>query len=90
MAKKERKPQKPRRWTPKQAQGVIGRIWIPSMLLAMLAIAVRSYWLLALAGVLWLVMLVILLKYWRCPQCGKILPKTGKTFECPKCGAKID
>ena len=35
-------------------------------------------------------MALILYKYWRCPQCGKTLPKTGKTFECPKCGAKID
>ena len=90
MAKKEKAPPAPRRWTPKQAQGVIGRIWIPSMLLAMVAIAMKSFWLLAPAAVLWIVMLVILFRYWRCPKCGKGLPKMGKIIECPKCGAKID
>ena len=90
MAKKEKAPPAPRRWTPKQAQGVIGRIWIPSMLLAMVAIAMKSFWLLAPAAVLWIVMLVILFRYWRCPECGKGLPKMGKIIECPKCGAKID
>ena len=87
MAKKEAAP---RRWTPKQAQGVIGRLWIPAMLLVMAAIAVQSYLLLALAAALWVVMLVILFRYWRCPVCGKNLPKMGKTTECPKCGARID
>ncbi len=90
MAKKDKAPQKPRRWTPKQAQGVIGRLWILSMLLVMAAIAIKSFALLAPAFLLWIVMLVILFKYWRCPKCGTTLPKTGKTFECPKCGAKID
>lgn len=86
----DRKSAAPRRWTPRQAQAVIGRIWIPSMLLAMAAIALQSFWLLAPAGVLWIVMLAILLKYWRCPSCGKGLPKMGKITECPKCGARID
>lgn len=90
MAKKEKAPPAPRRWTPRQAQGVIGRVGIPSMLLAMAAIALQSFWLLAPAVALWIAMLVILFRYWRCPKCGKSLPKTGKTFECPKCGAKID
>ena len=87
MAKKERAP---RRWTPKQAQRVIGRIWIPSMILVLAAIGLESFWLLIPAILLWVVMLVILFRYWRCPECGKTLPKTGKVFECPKCGAKID
>ena len=79
----------PRRWSPREAQGVIGRIWIPSMILMMAAIAMESVWLLIPAAVLWVVMLVLLFKYWRCPNCGKSLPKMGKISECPKCGAKI-
>ena len=90
MAKKEAKPQAPRRWTPKEAQGVIGRIWVPSMLLALAAIALQSFWLLAPAGILWVIMLIVLFRYWRCPECGKSLPKTGRVHECPRCGAKID
>ena len=81
--------QKPRRWTPKEAQGVIGRLWIPSMLLAMASIALESFLLLIPSFVLWVVMLVILLVYWRCPHCGKSLPKMGKIHECPKCGEEI-
>ena len=87
MAKKD---QAPRRWTPKEAQGVIGRLLAPSMLLALFAISTEWLWLLAPAGILWVAMLLILYKYWRCPVCGKTLPKMGKVLECPKCGAKID
>lgn len=85
-----KKGQAPRRWTPKQAQAVIGRLSVPTLLLALIAISAQWIWLLVPVGVLWVVMLLILYKYWRCPVCGKTLPKTGKTFECPKCGAKID
>ncbi|MFG6351503.1 MAG: transposase [Oscillospiraceae bacterium] len=80
----------PRRWTPKEAQGMIGRLIVPSMLLVMLAVSVRTMWLLIPAAALWVVMLLILYKYWRCPRCGKTLPKMGKVRECPKCGAEID
>ena len=90
MAKKEAKPQAPRRWTPKQAQGIIGRLLVPAILIVMAAVAVKQQWLLIPALILWAIMALILYKYWRCPVCGKTLPKTGKTFECPKCGAKID
>ena len=87
MAKKD---QAPRRWTPKEAQGVIGRLLAPSMLLALFAISAQLMWLLIPAGVLWVAMLIILYKYWRCPVCGKTLPKMGKVRECPQCGAEID
>ena len=90
MARKKDAPQKPRRWTPKQAQEVIGRLLVPSILLGLLAVAIQQPWPLLPAMALWLVMVLILYKYWRCPVCGKTLPKTGKTFECPKCGAKIE
>ena len=90
MARKKDAPQKPRRWTPKEAQGVIGRLIVPSMLLAMLAIYAQLIWVLIPAGILWVIMLVILFLYWRCPKCGKSLPKMGKIHECPKCGAKIE
>ena len=33
MAKKEKAPPAPRRWTPKQALSIIGRILVPSMLI---------------------------------------------------------
>ena len=84
------KGQAPRRWTPKEAQGVIGRLLAPSMLLALFAISAQLMWLLIPAGVLWVAMLIILYKYWRCPVCGKTLPKMGKVRECPQCGAEID
>ncbi len=87
MAKKERPP---RRWTPKQAQGVIGRLLVPAILLALLAVYLQNPWPLLPAFALWVVMALILFKYWRCPKCGKTLPKTGKTFECPRCGEKIN
>ena len=90
MAKKKAKPQAPRRWTPKQALGIIGRLLVPCILLGLLAVSLRQTWPLIPALILWAVMALILYKYWRCPVCGKTLPKTGKTFECPKCGAKID
>lgn len=90
MAKKEKAPPAPRRWTPKQAQAVIGRLLVPAILLGLLAVSLRQVWPLIPALGLWAVMALILYKYWRCPKCGKTLPKTGKTFECPKCGAKID
>ena len=89
MAKKER-AQAPRRWTPNQAQAVIGRLLVPAILLALLAVYLQNPWVLLPAFALWVVMALILFKYWRCPKCGKTLPKTGKTFECPRCGAKID
>ena len=87
MANKEPAP---RRWTPKEAQGVIGRLLAPSMLLALFAISAQLMWLLIPAGILWVVMLVILYKYWRCPHCGKTLPKMGRVRECPRCGEKIE
>ena len=90
MAKKEKAPPAPRRWTPKQAQAVIGRLLVPAILLGLLAVSLRQAWPLIPALGLWAVMALVLYKYWRCPKCGKTLPKTGKTFECPKCGAKID
>jgi len=90
MAKKEKAPPAPRRWTPKQALSIIGRILVPSMLIVLAAVYFRQELLLLPAFLLWVVMALILYKYWQCPQCGKTLPKTGKTFECPKCGAKID
>lgn len=90
MAKKDKAPPKPRRWTPKQAQGIIGRLLVPAILITMVAVYFEQPWVLLPALILWAVMALILYKYWRCPKCGKTLPKTGKTFECPKCGAKID
>ena len=87
MAKKEPAP---RRWTPKEAQKVIGRLLAPSILIVLFAISAEWLWLLIPAGILWVAMLIILYKYWRCPECGKTLPKMGKVRECPKCGAKID
>ena len=90
MAKKEKAPPAPRRWTPRQAQGIIGRLLVQAILLGVLAVSLRQVWPLYLAFGLWVVMALILYKYWRCPKCGKTLPKTGKTFECPRCGAKID
>ena len=90
MAKKEPTPQPPRRRTPREAQRMIGRLIVPSMLLALLAISVQWIWLLIPAGILWVVMLAILFLYWRCPKCGKSLPKMGTIRECPRCGAKIE
>ena len=90
MAKKDKAPQEPRRWTPKQAQGVIGRLWILSMLLVMAAIAIKSVALLAPAFLLWIVMLVILFKYWRCPKCGKWLGRDSGGSFCKHCGTAID
>ena len=89
MAKKER-AQAPRRWTPNQARAVIGRLLVPAILLALLAVYLQTPWVLLPAFALWVVMALILFKYWRCPKCGKTLPKTGKTFECPRCGEKIN
>ena len=86
MARKER-AQAPRRWTPNQAQAVIGRLLVPATLLA---VYLQNPWVLLPAFALWVVMALILFKYWRCPKCGKTLPKTGKTFECPRCGEKIN
>lgn len=83
-------PQPPRRWTPMQAQGIIGRLLVVSILLGMLAASIQQVWPLVPALALWAVMALMLYKYWRCPVCGKTLPKTGKTFECPRCGAKIE
>mgnify|MGYP001120361457 FL=1 len=90
MAKKEKAPPAPRRGAPKHARARLGRILVPSMLIVLAAVYFRQELLLLPAFLLWVVMALILYKYWRCPQCGKTLPKTGKTFECPKCGAKID
>ncbi len=90
MADRKAKPQRPRRWTPMQAQGVIGRMVVPAMLLTMAAIYLEWLWLLVPAGVLWVIMLIILFLYWRCPACGKTLPKMGRVHECPGCGRKID
>ena len=80
----------PRRWTPKEAQGMIGRLMVPSMLLVMLAVSVRAIWVVIPAAGPLGGMPLVLYKYWRCPRCGKTLPKMGKVRECPKCGAEID
>ena len=69
MAKKER-AQAPRRWTPNQAQAVIGRLLVPAILLALLAVYLQTPWVLLPAFALWVVMALILFKYWRCPKCG--------------------
>ena len=90
MSSRRARRRPPRRWTPKQAQGVIGRLVVPSMLLTIIAIYLEHIWLLIPAGILWLVMLAILFVYWRCPACGKTLPKMGRIHECPECGAKIE
>ena len=90
MAKKDEAPRKPRRWTPMEARHVIGTLIVPAMLLALFAISAQLMWVLIPTGILWAAMLVILFLYWRCPRCGKTLPKMGKVLECPKCGAKID
>ncbi len=86
---KKAKEQKPRRWSPKEAQQIIGRLLLLPILLTLLATAIRQVWPLIPALVLWAVMALILYKYWRCPHCGKTLPKTGKVFTCPKCGGEI-
>ena len=89
--KKKKAPvRQPRRFTPNQSKRITGWLMVFGVLIAVAAINLKSTQLLLVAVAEWLVALCFLLYYWRCPECGKSLPKTGKITECPKCGARID
>ncbi len=93
QAKKAQKAwpeQKPRRYTPNQSKRVSGWMMVLGVLIAIVAIQMKSTPVLLIAAAEWLVTLGFYLWYWRCPVCGKSLPKTGKITECPRCKAKID
>lgn len=95
MAKNKKKKKKapaqpPRRFTPNQSKRITGWLMVFGVLIAVAAINMKSTQLLLVAVAEWLVALCFMLYYWRCPECGKTLPKTGKISECPKCGAEID
>ena len=80
----------PRRFTPNQSKRITGWLMVFGVLIAVAAINMQSTPVLLAAVAEWLVALCFMLYYWRCPECGKSLPKTGKISECPRCGAKID
>ena len=89
--KKKKAPvRQPRRFTPKQSKRITGWLMVFGVLIAVAAINAQSAPVLMIAAAEWLVALCFMLYYWRCPFCGKTLPKTGKVTECPNCGAKID
>ena len=89
--KKKKAPARPpRRFTPKTSRRITGWLMVFGILIAVAAINLRSTQLLLAAVAEWLVSLCFMLYYWRCPECGKTLPKTGKISECPDCGARID
>ena len=89
--KKKKAPARPpRRFTPNTSRRITGWLMVFGVLIAVAAINLRSTPVLFAAVAEWLVALCFMLYYWRCPECGKSLPKTGKISECPKCGAKID
>ena len=95
MAKNKKKKKKapaqpPRRFTPNQSKRITGWLMVFGVLIAVAAINLKSTQLLLVAVAEWLVALCFMLYYWRCPECGKSLPKTGKISECPNCGAEID
>ena len=92
MSKKKKKApaRPPRRFTPNQSKRITGWLMVFGVLIAVAAINLQSTPFLLVAVAEWLVALCFMLYYWRCPECGKALPKTGKISECPKCGAKID
>lgn len=92
MSKKNKaktQPIKPRRWTPKQSKRITGWLMVAGILIAMPAIHFQLTWLLIVAVAEWAVSLTFMLWHWRCPACGKSLPKTGKLNTCPRCGADI-
>ena len=89
--KKKKAPARPpRRFTPKTSRRITGWLMMFGILIAVAAINLQSPPLLFVAAAEWLVSLCFMLYYWRCPECGKTLPKTGKVEQCPKCGAEID
>ena len=88
--KKKAPTQPPRRFTPKTSKRITGWLMVFGILIAVAAINLQSPPLLFVAAAEWLVSLCFMLYYWRCPECGKTLPKTGKVEQCPQCGAKID
>ena len=92
MSKKKKKApaRPPRRFTPRTSKRVTGWLMVFGILIAVAAVNARSAPLLLTATAEWLVSLCFMLYYWRCPSCGKTLPKTGKIDQCPKCGAEID
>ncbi len=89
-ARKAWPEQPPRRYTPNQSRRVSGWMMVLGVLIAIVAIQLKSIPVLLIAAAEWLVTLGFYLWYWRCPVCGKSLPKTGKITECPRCGARID
>lgn len=89
-AQKARPEQPPRRYTPNQSKRVSGWMMVLGVLIAIVAIQLKSTPVLLIAAAEWIVTLGFYLWYWRCPACGKSLPKTGKITECPRCGARID
>ena len=89
--KKKKTPARPpRRFTPKTSKRITGWLMVFGILIAVAAINFQSVPVLLAAAAEWLVSLCFMLYYWRCPVCGKTLPKTGKISACPKCGAEID
>ncbi len=93
QAKKAQKAwpeQKPRRYTPNQSKRVSGWLMVLGVLIAIVAIQMKSVPVLLIAAAEWFITLCFFLYYWRCPVCGKSLPKTGKITECPRCQARLD
>ena len=89
-SKKKTPAPPPRRFTPNTSKRITGWLMVFGILIAVAAINLQSPQLLLVAVAEWLVSLCFMLYYWRCPVCGRTLPKTGKISECPNCGAEID
>lgn len=77
------------------------RIWIKGVAAAIIAMLI-PFWLIEwvdnrvytyvvyiLWGVLFLTLLVVELRFWRCPHCGRRLGRDVKQY-CTSCGEKLD
>ena len=69
---------------------IAGGLCAVSFVPVLLSCFIQTVILLVLGVALIAVSVVVLLRYWRCPHCGTILPlQAGKIQYCPYCGGKL-
>lgn len=69
-------------------RGVVVRLYLSGGGVLLLGVRCKSLLLWAVGVVILLVGLVIHLRYYRCPACGKFLGRDTVAY-CPHCGSKI-
>ncbi len=74
----------------KKAQKLIICLWVAAVVCAVLIALTRDFWYVVIALAAMIAQVIVRLKYWRCPHCGKFLGKQLGPQHCRNCGQKVE